>query len=196
MGQVSTETDTAPEYGLFFLIIHGRLVFTDYAFMTDVNDTDVSGNVAFLNVYGDHKARVSWNVGAGHLYHKIEPSNEDITVNVPMVKAGPLINIPSCHLRINPYVGYAWEHVETQRVDIRNDSFIYGVTVGWHWRMLGATAKYYYQDSRDASEDYQTVRARAHAMFNEHFGIIVRFDYMEHMTSDDTSMLFGPVALF
>jgi len=195
-GQVTTETDTAPEYGLFFLVVHKNLVLTDFVFFTDVNDTDVFGNLAFANLYGDRKNRVTWNVGAGHLYHKIEPENEDITVNVPMVKAGPLINVPEWNLTVNPYVGYAWERVETQRADVDNDSYLYGLTVGWRWRMLAATVKYYYQDSQEADDDYQTVRARAHCMFDAHWGAVVRFDYMEHSTSDDTSILFGPVYVF
>lgn len=195
-GQTMTETETAPEYGLFLLIVHKNLVFTDFAFFTDVNDTDVFGNLAFANWYGDRGARVSWNMGAGHLYHKIEPENEDITVHVPMVKAGPFFNIPALRLSINPYVGYAWERIDTQRADLDNDSYLYGITAGWRWRMLAATLKYYYQDSRESDEDYHTVRARAHCMFNEHWGAVVRFDYMEHVTSDDTSVLFGPVYVF
>jgi hypothetical protein len=195
-GRVTTETDTALEYGLFFLLVHKNLVFTDFAFFTDVNETDVFGNFAFANLYGDRKARLSWNVGAGHLYHRIKPENEDITVNVPMVKAGPLINIPEWNLRLNPYVGYAWERIETQHADVDNDSYLYGITVGWRWRMLAATAKYYYQDSQESEDDYQTVRARAHGMFNEHWGMVIRFDYMEHSTSDDTSVLLGPVFVF
>jgi hypothetical protein len=195
-GQPTTETETAPEYGLFFLLMHRNLVFTDFAFFTEVNDTDVFGNLAFANLYGDRKARLSWNVGAGHLYHKIEPSNEDITVSVPMAKAGPLISIPEWGLSLNPYAGYAWERVETPHADQDNDSYLYGITAGWRWRMLAATVNYYYQDSQEADEDYETVRARANAMFNQHWGAVVRFDYMEHVTSDDTSVLFGPVYVF
>ena len=195
-GQVTTETETAPEYGLFFLLVHRNLVFTDFAFWTDVNDTDVFGNFAFANLYGNRQDRLSWNIGAGHLYHKIEPPNEDITVNVPMVKAGPLVNIPEWHMSVNPYVGYAWERIETQHADQDNDSYLYGITVGWRRHMLAATVKYYYQDSQEADEDYQTVRARAHGMFNDDWGAVVRFDYMEHATSDDTSVLFGPVYIF
>ncbi len=195
-GRVTTETDTAPEYGLFFLVVHKSLVVTDFVFFTDVNNTDVFGNLAFANLYGDRKQRVTWNAGAGHLYHKIETENADITVNVPMVKAGPLVNIPELNLTVNPYVGYAWERVETPRTDVDNDSFLYGLTVGWRWRMLAASVKYYYQDSREADDDYQTVRARAHCMFNPHWGAVVRFDYMEHVTSDDTSVLLGPVYVF
>jgi len=195
-GQVVEKIDTAPEYGLFFLLVYKNFVFTDFVFFTHVNDTDVFGNLAFANLYGDRKTRISWNVGAGHLYHKIKPENENITVSVPMLKAGPLLNIPEWHLTVNPYIGYAWERVQTQRADLDNDSYLYGVTVGWRWRMLAATVKYYYQDSQEADDDYQTVRARAYCMFDAHWGAVVRFDYMEHSTSDDTSVLFGPVYVF
>ncbi len=195
-GHATTETDTAPEYGLFFLVVHKNLVFTDFAFVTDANHTDVFGNLAFANLYGDRKSRVTWNVGAGHLYHTIEPAHEDITVNVPMVKAGPLVKVPEWNLTLNPYVGYAWERVETQHANVDNNSTLYGLTIGWRWRMLAATLKYYYQDSREADDDYETVRARAHCMFNGHWGAIVRIDYMEHVTSDDTSVLLGPVYVF
>jgi len=195
-GQVIEKTDTAPEYGLFFLLVYKNLVFTNFSFFTDVNDTDVFGNLAFANLYGSRKAWISWNIGAGYLYHRIKPKNEDITVNVPMVKAGPLFNITEWHLSVNPYIGYAWERVDTQRANMDNDSYLYGITVGWRWRMLAATVKYYYQDSQEADDDYQTVRARAHCMFDAHWGAVVRFDYMEHSTSDDTSILFGPVYVF
>jgi hypothetical protein len=195
-GQITKKTDTAPEYGLFFLFVYKNLVFTNFSFFTDVNDTDVFGNLAFANLYGSRKDRISWNVGAGYLYHKIKPNNEEITVSVPMVKAGPLLNIPEWYLTVNPYIGYAWERVDTQRANVDNDSYLYGITVGWRWRMLGATVKYYYQDSQEAEDDYQTVRARAHGMLNEHWGAVIRFDYMEHMTSNDTSVLFGPVYVF
>jgi opacity protein-like surface antigen len=195
-GQVSTESDSAPEGGIFLLVVHKNLVFTDFAFCTEVNNTDVFGNLAFINLYGDRKARLAWNVGAGHLYHKIEPANEVITVNVPMVKAGPFFNIHAWHLTVNPYIGYAWERIETRRADMDNDSYLYGLTVGWRRRMLAATVKYYYQDSRKAVDDFQTLRARAHCMFNDHWGAVVRFDYMEHVTSDDTSVLLGPLYVF
>ncbi len=195
-GQVAEATDTAPEYGLFLLLAHKNLVLTDFAFFTDVNNTDVSGNLIFANLYGDRKKVLTWNIGAGHLYHKIKPENENITVHVPMVKAGPYFYFKNLNLTLNPYVGYAWERVETQRANVDNESYLYGLTVGWRWRMLGASVKYYYQDSRETDNDYQTVRARMHCMFNNHWGAVIRFDYMEHITSDDTSVLFGPVYIF
>ena len=195
-GQVTTETDTAPEYGLFLLMAHPNLVINDFLFWTDVNHTDVFGNLAFVNGYGDSNADLTWNVGAGHLYHKIEPANEDITVTVPMVKAGPLFRVRKWNLRLNPYVGYAWERIETRRANEDNDSYLYGITAGWRRRMAAATVKYYFQDSQEADDDYHTVRARAHCMFTRHWGGVVRFDYMEHVTSDDTSLLVGPTYVF
>lgn len=191
----SSRKETAPEYGLFTMLGWKNLVLTDFVFFTDVNDTDVFGNLFFANWYGSHRRRLSWNLGAGHLYHKIEPPNHDITVTVPMLKAGPLINIPELHLSINPYVGYAWEEMEMPQGDVDNHSWMYGVTVGWRWRMLAATVKYYFQDGREGQE-YHTVRARAHCMFTRSVGAVARFDYMEHVTSDDTSLLLGPVFIF
>ena len=195
-GQVTTETDTAPEYGLFLLMAHPNLVINDFLFWTDVNNTDVFGNLAFVNGYGDPDAALTWNAGAGHLYHKIEPVNEDITVTVPMVKAGPLIRIKKWHLRLNPYLGYAWERIDTRHGDEDNDSYLYGITAGCRWRMVAATVKYYYQDSREADEDYQTLRARVNMAFTRHWGAVVRFDYMEHSVTDDTSILVGPTCVF
>ncbi len=195
-GEITRQTDTAPMVGLFGMVMHGPFVLTDYFFYSDVNDTDVWGNLAYLNWYGSRTARLSWNAGAGHLYHKIKPSGQDITVTVPMLKTGPLINIPEWHLSFNPYVGYAWERIETRMSKSDNDSYLYGITIGWRWRMLGATIQYYYQDSREAEDDYQTLRARAHAMVNRNWGLTVRLDYMEHATSDDTSIQFGPVVVF
>jgi hypothetical protein len=195
-GAVMSETDSAAEYGLFLLLMHKNLVLTDFVFWTDVNDTDVFGNFAFANLYGDRTQWLTWNVGAGHLYHRIKPENEDITVNVPMLKAGPVFSAPQWGLTVNPYAGYAWERIETTRADVDNDSYLYGITVGWRWRMVGATVKYYYQDSQETDDDYQTVRARLHTSFNRNWGAVIRFDYMEHSTSDDTSVLLGPVYMF
>ncbi|NCC51273.1 MAG: hypothetical protein EOM20_08670 [Spartobacteria bacterium] len=195
-GEMETKTETALEYGIFALLKYHNFILTDFLFYTEVNDTDVSGNLFFANYYASRERRLSWNVGAGHLYHKIKPSNQDITVSVPMVKAGPLVNIPEWNLSINPYIGYAWERIDTAHGDQDNDSYMYGITVGWRWRMLAATVKYYYQDSQESDDDYHTVRARTYGMFNEHWGAVIRFDYMEHSTSDDTSVLAGPVFVF
>lgn len=196
-GQVRTSTETAPEYGLFALAAHPRWVINDFLFFTEAaDDTEVMGNFFHVNLYGDPDATATWNVGAGHLYHKIEPPGQEITVNVPMVKAGPILRLPACRVTLNPYLGYAWERIDTRHGDTANDSWLYGLTLDWRWRMLALNAKYYYQASRDAEEDYNTVHLRFTAGITRHWGMAIRFDYMEHVTTDDTSVLAGPVYVF
>ena len=196
-GQVQTQTKTASEYGLFALVAHPRFVVNDFLFFTEAaGDTEVMGNFFHANLYGDPEAAVTWNVGAGHLYHKIEPPGEDITVSVPMAKIGPVLRIQPWRLTFNPYVGYAWERIDTPRGTVDNDSTLYGLTVDWRWRMLGLNAKYYFQDSRELDDDFHNVHVRLTAGITRHWGAAIRFDYMEHATTDDTSLLFGPVYVF
>lgn len=196
-GQVQTVTETAPEYGLFALAAHPRFVVNDFLFFTEAaGDTKVMGNFFHANLYGDPEAVVTWNVGGGHLYHKIEPDNEDITVSVPMAKAGLVLRFKPWHLAFNPYVGYAWERIDTLHGDTDNDSYLYGLTIDWRWRMLGLNAKYYFQDSRELDDNFHNVHVRLTAGITRHWGAAVRFDYMEHATTDDTSILVGPVYVF
>jgi hypothetical protein len=196
-GQIQTEAKTAPEYGLFALVAHPRFVVNDFLFFTEAaGDTEVMGNFFHANLYGDPEAAVTWNIGAGHLYHKIEPPGEDITVSVPMAKAGLVLRVKPWRLTFNPYVGYAWERIDTRRGNTDNDSTLYGLTVDWRWRMLGINAKYYYQDSRELDDDFHNFHLRLTAGITRHWGAAVRFDYMEHATTDDTSLLFGPVYVF
>ncbi|OPZ25848.1 MAG: hypothetical protein BWZ02_02275 [Lentisphaerae bacterium ADurb.BinA184] len=194
--QVSTETDTVPIYGLFAMVAHPRFVVNDFLFYAEPNDSDVLGNLLYLNVYGDPEAACTWNLGAGHMYHKIEPANEEIQIHVPMVKAGALVRIKPWGVTLNPYLGYAWERTDTLRSRVDNDSLLYGLTVDWRWRMLNLNVKYYYQDSLEDCDDTHTVRARFVVAFNRHWGAVARFDYMEHATGDDTSIMFGPVCVF
>ena len=197
MGQVQTVTETAPEYGLFALVAHPRFVVNDFLFFTEAaGDTEVMGNFFHANIYGDPEAVATWNVGGGHLYHKIEPTGEDITVSVPMAKIGPLLRIKPWHLAFNPYVGYAWERIDTRHGDVDNDSYLYGLTVDWRWRMLGLNAKYYYQDSRELDDNFHNVHVRLTTGITRHWGAALRFDYMEHATTDDMSVLMGPVYVF
>ena len=195
-GVVTTETDTAPEYGVFAMAATPRWVATDFLFFCDVNQADVSGNLAWLNYYADPEAVITWNAGVGHLYHHIKPANEDIKVEVPMLKTGPLFRLPALGLSLNPYVGYAWERVDTQHGDIDNDSYLFGLTASWRWRMLSATVNYYYQDSQEVRQNFDTLRVRMNAYFSEHWGAVIRYDYMEHLTTDDSSVLAGPVYMF
>lgn len=197
MGQEQTLTETAPEYGLFGLVAHPRFAINDFLFFTEAaQDTDVVGNFFHANLYGDPEAAVTWNLGGGHLYHKIEPTGEDITVSVPMAKAGLLLRIKPWRLTFNPYVGYAWERIDTLHGDTDNDSYLYGLTVDWRWRMLALNAKYYYQDSRELDDNFNNVHVRLTSGITRHWGAAIRFDYMEHATTDDTSLLAGPVYVF
>ena len=195
-GETAAQTDIAPEYGLSAILVNSRLVLNNFVFWSDVNDAKVWGNLFFANYYHEENVPLTWNVGTGFLYHRIIPDNTDITVKVPMLKAGPLLRMNSLHLTLNPYVGYAWEQIETSHGDQNNDSWLYGVSLRWHWRMVGASLKYYYQDSQKLDEDYQNFRARLNVFFTEQWGAIIRLDYMEHSSTRDTSILVGPTYVF
>jgi hypothetical protein len=196
-GQIRTATETAPEYGLFALAAHPRCVVNNFLFFTEASgDTKVMGNFFHANLYGDPKSAVTWNVGAGHLYHKIEPQNDTIEVNVPLAKVGPVLRVRPWGLTFNPYVGYAWERVDTRHGDTDNDSYLYGITVDWRWRMLNLNAKYYCQDSREMHDAFHNVHVRLTGGVTRHWGAALRFDYLEHTATDDTSVLVGPVYVF
>lgn len=196
-GQTHTATETAPEYGLFAMAATPRFVVNDFLFFTEASDdTEVMGNFFHVNLYGDPDERVTWNVGAGHLYHKIDPPNEDIEVNVPLVKAGPVLRIKPWGLAFNPYIGYAWERIETLHGDTNNDSYLYGLSADWRWRMVGLNVKYYYQDSQELDDNFNNVHVRLTAGLTRHWGVVLRFDHMEHATTDDTSVLLGPAYVF
>jgi hypothetical protein len=62
--------------------------------------------------------------------------------------------------------------------------------------MLDVNVNYYYQDGQEITKDFQTVRGRFIAYLNRSWGVMARVDYMEHMSTKDTSVLFGPVAVF
>lgn len=199
-----TQTDTGPEYGLYFMGAHPNFVLNNFFFYADVNDSDVWGNLTYFNYYADAKAALTWNAGAGYLYHKIETPGPEILVNMPMVKAGPVFRIAPWHVSLNPYVGYAWETVENSmsgphgsfRTETDNDSMLYGLTLNWRWRMLEAGFNYYYQDSLELDENFNVLRARLTGMITRDWGINARLDYSEHSTSKDRSILVGPVFMF
>jgi hypothetical protein len=196
-GRIQTATETAPEFGLFAMVAHPRLVVNDFLFFTEAaGDTEVMGNFFHANVCGDPDAVVTWNAGAGHLYHKIKPRHEDIVVNVPLAKVGPVFRVKRWGLTVNPYIGYAWERIETRHGDKDNDSYLYGLSVDWRWRMVGLNAKYYYQDSQELDDDFNNVHVRLTTGLSRHWGAVVRFDSMEHSTTDDNAILAGPVYVF
>ena len=128
-------------YGLFIMMAHPRIVINDYLFYTEPNDADVLGNLFYANLYGDPDAILTWNLGGGRMYHKIKPPQEYISVQVPMVKAGPIVRIKPWGITINHYLGYAWERIETLRSSSNNDSYLYGLTVDWRWRMINLNVK-------------------------------------------------------
>ena len=195
-GAVSTETDTAPEYGLFAIYANPNFVVNNFLFYSRINKSDVWGNLFFANYYAKADVPVTWNVGAGYMYHQIDPPGEFIEVKVPMVKAGPVFRVKSMHLFLNPYVGYAWERVYTEHGDQPDDSILYGLTLNWHWRMIEAGVNYYYQDSQDIDDDFNVFRARVNCFVNKHWGIAARVDYMEHQYTKDKSFLVGPIWVF
>ncbi|HOW96651.1 MAG TPA: hypothetical protein P5567_01840 [Kiritimatiellia bacterium] len=197
MGPV-TVTDNGPEYGLVVMALHPNVVVNNFFFYSDVNDCDVWGDLFFANYYADAKSAVTWNAGVGYLWHEIKPEGAEIKVNVPMIKAGPVFRVKAWHLFLNPYLGYGWERVDSPGGEQDNDSFLYGLTAAWRWRMLEAGVNYYYQDSQDLDpdEDFNVLRARLIAMVNRTWGVSARVDYMEHSTSDDFSGLIGPVWMF
>ena len=196
-GTTSTETDTAPEYGLFAVFIHPRFVVNNFLFWSkNINDTDIWGNLFFANYYHQPDVPVTWNVGAGYLYHKIKPEMTEIDVKVPMVKGGPLFRMKQWGITLNPYLGYAWEQVDTPHGDQDNDSYLYGISGWWRWRMIMVAAKYYYQDSQEIDENFNTFRARLNFGITKNVGGVIRFDYMEHQTTTDTSVLAGPTFMF
>ena len=131
-GATSTQTDTKPEYGLFALVSHPNLTASDFLFFSRVNKTDVLGNFFFANYYVNSETKLTWNVGAGHLYHRI----------------------------------------------------------------LQTTLNYNYQDSQGVDENFQTLRGRVDVFLSRHWGFVARVDYMEHMSTRDTSLLFGPTCVF
>ncbi len=113
-----------------------------------------------------------------------------------MVKAGPIIRIKPWRITLNPYIGYAWERINTEHAYVENDSLLYGLNANWHWRMLNVNVKYYYQDSLEDNEDTSTFRTSFVGGISKHWAFTVRFDYMEHMTTDDIFVMAGPVYIF
>ncbi|MBN1673294.1 MAG: hypothetical protein JXR37_19770 [Kiritimatiellae bacterium] len=195
-GMTVTMKDTAAEYGLFALFVHPRVAVNNMLFYTDPNDAEVTGDMLFVNVYGDPRRRVTWNAGVGYLWHAIETDALDITISVPMLKAGAVLRWRKPCVSLNPYLAYTWDSTETDFGDENTESVLYGLTAAWRWRMLGVTLKYYLDDNQDRNEQYNVLRARAHAFLSETFGMVVRAEYMEHSVTTDTSFLIGPAVRF
>ena len=188
--------DTGFEYGLFALYSTEHFTLNNMTFFTDVNDTDVSGNIFYANYYYNPRSRVTLNLGLGYLYHKIDADSTEITINAPLPKLGLRIDASEWGMYLNPYVSWISEDIDTTYGDRTDEGFLYGLTVGWRWRFLSAYAKYYYHNVTDSSESYNVARLRGNIFLTKKIGITTRFEYMEHSTSDDISFLIGPAFVF
>jgi hypothetical protein len=196
-GQVSTLRDTGAEYGLFALYANSRLDANNFMFFCEANGADVSGDIFFLNVYGPHEDKVTWNIGVGYSWQEVDMTPlERVRVYAPMGKAGLLLRFPEWHLSFNPYVAPEREKVTTLHGDVTSDYMLYGLTAKWNWRMLQATIKYYYQDDVHSSEHFNTIQCRLYVFLNEHWSVVGRFERMEHSVTTDTSYLIGPAYVF
>jgi len=200
------QTDISPEYGLFVMYASPRFIVNNTTFFTDVNQSEVWGNISSVSLYGDPKAKLTWYLGGSYVWHQIKADPVKITISEPLGKIGVVWRIPSKHLSFNPYIGYAPQTVST-RVSIpppvgtiksrdRSDIAVYGISAYWHWRMFGADAKYYLSQDLDHDTLNSTFRIWGSAMFSENTGILARFEYTEQNTSKDTSLLVGPVFVF
>lgn len=188
--------DTDDEQALFMMVVTPRLVANNIVFKTEPNDTKVVGDIATINVYGAPKSLLTWNLGAGYVWHEIESEHETIKIDMPMGKAGVVWRVPGLHMMFNPYIGYAREQVETSRGDDNSHVMLYGVSGYWRWRMLQANVKYYIQDNRGRNKSYDVVRGQFSAMFNRHVGMLLRAERMEESSTTDTSLVAGPIFVF
>lgn len=195
-GQPIDLEDTGLEYGLFALYNTAHVTVNNFLFFADVNDADVSGDIFFFNYYYQPEKRITPNLGLGYMYHKIEMDQMEITVKTPLPKIGVRIGVPELGLSLNPYLAYTSEDINTTRGDRTDEALIYGLSLNWRWRFLGADAKYYYQDIRGNNKSYNVFRLDGNLFFTKHVGIVARVDYMEHSTTDDLSFLIGPAFMF
>jgi hypothetical protein len=195
-GQPVDIEDTGLEYGLFALYSTTHFAVNNFLFFANVNDADVSGDIFFLNYYYKPESRITPNLGFGYIYHKIDLDQMEITVKTPLPKIGVRIGVPEWGMSFNPYLAWTSEKIETTRGDRTDEALLYGLTINWHWRFLGADAKYYYQDVHGKDKGYNVFRLDGNMFFSKHFGITARVDYMEHSTTDDLSFLIGPAFVF
>jgi len=194
--QTQVHTDIAGDYGVMASYIDPRVTVNNILFYTAPNSSKVWGDIFALTVCGDPQDTVTWALGASYTWHEIEMPGIALRINEPLLRAGPLFRLPSCHLALNPYVGYAHLSVATTYGDDAWDTSVYGIIVRWDWRMLHAFGQYYLQDNPGMNQVYQVARARLTAFVTESWGLMVRGEYMRQYTSKDASLLMGPVYLF
>lgn len=195
-GRIDTQTDTAIKYGLFAMYRQGHWHATNFGFYTSVQDADVWGNLFFANWDAMPRAPLSGILGAGHVYHRIETARGNITVHVPMLKAGPRWT-PRPAFSVHPYAGYAWEYVDTPRSSSTEALPLFGITINSRINRTMLGLQYYYQWGPSSSQqDYQNLRGRVMHPISSQWAALLRIDIMEHAGSDDQSILIGPVLSF
>lgn len=204
--------DTDAEMALFAMVVTPRVVANNILFRTEPEYgpqdprgsvpeyAKVVGDIVSVNVYGAPESRLTWNVGAGYVWHEIDTDKGTTTIDMPLGKVGLVWRVPEMHVMFNPYVGYAREQVdvETPRGTVNEDSnvVLYGISGYWRWRMLQANVKYYIQDNRGRNKSYDVVRGQFSAMFNRHVGMLLRAERMEESSTTDTSLVAGPIFVF
>ena len=201
-------TDISPEYGFYVMYASPRLVINNTTFFSDVNQSDVWGNIASINLYGDPEKKLTWYLGGSYVWHRVK--NDRVRVNVvePLGKVGVVWRIPDWHLSFNPYIGYGRSDVRTEvsvvtprgpmtfKARDRSDIAVAGVSTYWRWRMFHANVKYYMAKKFDSGQLHHNFRIWGTAMFSERMGVIARVEYEEQDTEKNTSVLFGPVFVF
>ncbi len=214
-----SHTDRGPMYGAFALWTNQRIAINNMLFFSDVNGTDIAGDVFFANYYHNPEASVTWNLGLGWVWHSIDSGDvtmpvefpaqgppvmgtvdSHINISAPLPKAGLLLRWPEKGVSLNPYLAWTEENINfaDQRfsLDHEDRGMVYGITAKWNWRFLYSTLKYYYQTVDGSGDHYHVARVRNSVFLNHSFGFTTRLEYMEHSTSDDFSILFGPCILF
>lgn len=194
--RTTSRSDVGGEYALMATYATPRLNINDIFFYTDPNDSDVKGNILSAAVSGDPAARLTWAVGGSYTWHKVDMPSIAIRIDEPLLRAGPLFRFPAWHVSVNPYAGYARLAVDTSHGDDAWDTGIYGVLGRWDWRMLHLAAQYYLQDNQARGEQYHVLRARLAVLLTPNWGFLLRGEHMKQYTTEDTSLLLGPVYRF
>jgi hypothetical protein len=195
-GRPETRVDDAVEYALFGAYVTPRVAVNDTLFYTDPNAAEVWGNILTATLVGAPERRLTWSLGVGYTWHRIDVAPVTIRIDEPLVKAGLVLRVPSCGVGLNPYVGYAWEHVRTTYGSDAYDTLLYGIIARWDWRMLHATVQYYYQDNLDLAEGYSVLRGRVTCFVTPRWGLLLRGELNEQVSSTDRSLVAGPVLRF
>lgn len=189
-------SDTEIEYGLSTIYRGPRVSVSNVLFMTDFNDSEIYGSVGFVNLYSNDREPWAINIGGGYIWHKIESKANDITIQAPMIKAGLVRRWPKHHLSLNPYLGFSWEEVATSHSDSRSESILYGISSAFQWKSVHYHLQYHLEDKIDNDNYYNVARLRITVPVSNNLGITARFEYMEHETIDNRSILVGPSWIF